>query len=109
MTEDLLAIPLTAFERQLISGLRSIAASPLRARLLAMFDGLVRIGQEPCCVESQADGVPCASVHGQCDACAAVHETIHALAETHFPIGLAFGTLPAAPRGLSPAATPQKT
>ena len=94
MTENLLTIPLTASERDLIFGLRAICDSPLRRRVLGVVDGLVRVGQEPCCVRSQADGVPCDSVHSQCDACDSVFEKVESLVETYFP---------------SPAAEPQKT
>jgi len=85
MTEDLLAIPLTAAERDLVRGLRVIDDSPLARRVLAVVHGLVRIAQEPCCAESQADGVPCGSVHSQCDACDEVFEKVEALVERSFP------------------------
>lgn len=85
MTENLPAIPLTAPERNLILGLRAIADSPLRHRVLAVVDGLVRIGREPCCAEAQADGVPCDSVHSQCDACDGVFEQVESLVERNFP------------------------
>lgn len=93
MTEPFLAIPLSANERNLIFGLRAISDSPLRGRVLAVVDGLVRVGQEPCCVRSQADGVPCDSVHSQCDACGLVFEKVQSLVESFFPF---------------PAAKPQK-
>ena len=85
MTEVLLPVPLTAPERDLIFGLRAIADSPLRHRLLEVVDRLIEIGQEPCCAEAQADGVPCVSVHRQCDACAAVFERVQSLVELSFP------------------------
>ena len=85
MTENLPAIPLTAPERNLILGLRAIADSPLRRRVLAVVDGLVRIGQEPCCADAQADGVPCDSVHSQCDSCDGVFEQVESLVESNFP------------------------
>jgi hypothetical protein len=85
MTEVLLPIPLTAPERGLIFGLRAIADSPLRHRLLEVVDRLIQIGQEPCCAEAQADGVPCASVHRQCDTCDGVFERVQALVELSFP------------------------
>jgi hypothetical protein len=85
MTEVPLPVPLTAPERGLIFGLRAIADSPLRNRLLEVVEHLIQIGQEPCCAEAQADGVPCASVHRQCDACAAVFERVQALVALSFP------------------------
>lgn len=85
MTEVPLPIMLTAPERGLIFGLRAIADSPLRRRLLEVVGRLIEIGQEPCCAAAQADGAPCASVHSQCDACADTFERVHALVELSFP------------------------
>jgi hypothetical protein len=85
MTEDRLAIPLTAPERDLIFGLRAVGDSPLRRRVFAVVDGLVRIAREPCCAESQADGVPCDSVHSQCEMCDGVLEKVETLVEKNFP------------------------
>ena len=79
MSDERCPIFLSAAERSLIFGLREIPESGRRARVLSVVDGLVRIAREPCCPESQADGVPCSSVHSQCETCARMLENVNAL------------------------------
>ncbi len=85
MNDEVLSIPVSRLERNLIFALREVPESPLRARVLGLLEGLVRIAQEPCCNETQADGVPCASVRSQCDACPRVFEKARALFDRSFP------------------------
>lgn len=85
MTEKRLSIPLTTPEHDLIRGLRDIPDSPLKSRILAAMNDLVRLGQEPCCTDAQADGVPCGCGQSQCDACDGALERVDALIETTFP------------------------
>lgn len=85
MTETRLSIPLTIPEVELIHGLRDIPDSPLKSRILAAMNDLVRLGLGPCCADAQADGVPCGCGQSQCDACDGALERVAALIETNFP------------------------
>jgi len=85
MIEKRLLIPLTIPEVELIHGLRDIPDSPLKSRILAAVNDLVRLGQGPCCTDAQADGVPCGCGQSQCDACDGALERVDALVETTFP------------------------
>jgi hypothetical protein len=84
MTEPL-SIPLTTREHDLIRGLRDIADSRLKNRILAVMDDLVRLGQEPRCADAQADGVPCGCGQTQCETCNRVFERVDALVERGSP------------------------
>ena len=57
-SQPLVRVALTAPECDFIRGLRGLGESPLSRRVLAAIEGLIRIGQEPCCLDAQADGVP---------------------------------------------------
>jgi hypothetical protein len=89
MTETPLSIPLTTREHDLIRGLREIADSSLKSRILAVMDDLVRLGQEPHCADAQADGVPCGCAQSQCETCNSVFEEMDALVELKFPTPVA--------------------
>ena len=80
MTETRPSLPLTARERDLIRGLRDIADSRLKNRILAVMDDLVRLGQEPRCADAQADGVPCGCGQVQCETCSRVFERVSEIA-----------------------------
>jgi hypothetical protein len=81
MTETRLSIPLTTREHALIRGLRDIADSRLKNRILSVMDDLVRIGQEPRCTDAQADGVPCGCAQSDCETCNSVFERVDALVQ----------------------------
>lgn len=52
-------------EERIVNILQGLSG-PARRSLL---DELLLLAAEPGCAESQADGVPCASVHTSCDQC----------------------------------------
>jgi hypothetical protein len=85
MTETRLSTPLTTREHDLIRGLRDIADSRLKSRILTVIDDLVRLGQEPRCADAQADGVPCGCGQSQCETCSRVFERVDVLVERAFP------------------------
>ena len=85
MTETRLSIPLTTAEHELIRGLRDIADSRLKSRILAVVGDLVRLGQEPRCTDAQADGVPCGCGQSQCESCNRVFEQVDVLVSRKFP------------------------
>ena len=85
MTEEKTPFPVTADERRLIFSLREIPDSPLRDRVVTLVHRLVQLASEPRCLESQADGVPCESEKGHCDACSLVSERVRDAFEQSFP------------------------
>jgi len=89
MTERIAAIPLTSRERDLIEGLRAIPESALRRRIVALVDDIVRLGQEPRCVEAQADGVPCACADSSCESCIEVFQRLSDIVDAATPIQVA--------------------
>jgi hypothetical protein len=89
MTERIAAIPLTSRERDLIEGIRAIPESALKRRIVLLVDDIVRLGQEPKCVEAQADGVPCACVNSSCEACIGVFERLAEIVDQAAPIQIA--------------------
>ena len=86
-------VTLSAEEWALVSALRALPESPLKARVAVLLDTLRAFIEEPRCAEMQGDGVPCSTVHAQCDQCVHVAEVIDAL--TRRPLG----ALRTTPRG----------
>jgi hypothetical protein len=62
-------VTLSAEEWSLVSGLRTVPDSPLKARLLTLVETLLHFVAEPKCAQMQADGVPCTSASAQCEEC----------------------------------------
>ena len=89
MTERTVAIPLTHHERELIEGLRLIPESALKRKIVGLMDDIVRLGQEPRCVEAQADGVPCACASTNCDTCIEVFERLADIVDQAAPVQIA--------------------
>jgi len=89
MTDRITAVPLTHRERELIEGLRAIPESALKRKIVSLVDDIVRLGQEPKCVESQADGVPCACVKSSCETCIGVFERLAEIVDQATPIQIA--------------------
>ena len=85
MNDERTSLPLTADERRLIFSLREIPGSPLRDRVVTVVHQLVQLATEPRCAESQADGVPCDSEKGRCDACSRVTERVRDVVDQSFP------------------------
>ncbi len=83
------SVTLSGDEWKVISGLRDIPESPLRAMAYEMMVALVEYAREPKCAELQADGVPCTSAAADCEQCVKVRELLgalrHGLAETPRP------------------------
>ena len=79
MTAPLVAASLTPSEYRLIQNLREVPETDLRTRVKALVDALVSIAREPRCAAQQADGVPCASVHVNCDQCSQVTRVLDGL------------------------------
>ncbi len=66
-------------EWRLVSSLREVPESALRTRVAALVEALVQLAREPKCAEHMADGVPCASVHANCDQCKEVTRMLEGL------------------------------
>lgn len=66
-------------EWRILRGLRELPDSPLRQRLYPLVQDLVEFVTHPCCAESQADGVPCASAGAQCERCERVMRVLDSL------------------------------
>ena len=62
-------VTLSPAEWKLVSDLRAIPESPLKSRIDALFGELLKFAADPKCGDSQADGVPCTSVHVACAEC----------------------------------------
>jgi hypothetical protein len=60
---------LSGEEWRLIEGLREIPRGGARDELLGLVHDLFDLVREPRCAESQADGVPCATVDMACEDC----------------------------------------
>ncbi|HVO51536.1 MAG TPA: hypothetical protein VMV60_11125 [Thermoanaerobaculia bacterium] len=70
---------LTPTEWRLVNALREVPESALRTRVNALVEGLIALAREPKCPEHMADGVPCASVHANCDQCVEVTRMLEGL------------------------------
>ena len=71
---------LSVDEHALIGRLREIPEGPARTELLGLIQDLVNYVSDPRCGSAQADGVPCATVSGECEECQSV---VRALATLH--------------------------
>ena len=89
MSEKTIALALTPHERQLIEGLRGIPESALKRKIVGLMDDIVRLGQEPRCVEAQADGVPCACASSSCDTCIEVFQRLAEIVDAASPVQVA--------------------
>jgi hypothetical protein len=69
-------VKLSAEEWALVSALRAVPESPLRTRVVTLMGTLLQFVGEPRCAEMQGDGVPCSTVHAQCDQCLHVAELL---------------------------------
>jgi hypothetical protein len=72
-------VTLSPAEWHLVSSMRAVPESPLKARLDALFGELLKFANDPKCAESQADGVPCTSTAGDCESCRRVTDLIDLL------------------------------
>ncbi len=79
MTQDLIPVSLTPAEYRLLMGLRDVPESSLKTRVKALIEALFRMAKEPRCPEHQSDGVPCQSVHANCDQCVEVTRMLDGL------------------------------
>jgi len=66
-------------EWRLVTTLREVPVSALKTRVNALVEALLELAREPRCPEHQADGVPCQSVHANCDQCAQVTRMLESL------------------------------
>ena len=89
MTERIVAVPLSHHERELIEGLRAIPETALKRKIVGLVDDIVRLGQEPRCVEAQADGVPCACADSSCETCIEVFQRLADIVDQASPIQIA--------------------
>jgi hypothetical protein len=78
---------LGADEWRLIRALRELPEGALRTRLWELLVELTDLVREPRCPEMQADGVPCANVHGSCDQCQQVTALLERLRDGVAPPG----------------------
>jgi Fe-S-cluster-containing dehydrogenase component len=67
----------------------TIPESALRRRIVGLVDDIVRLGQEPRCVEAQADGVPCACANSSCETCLEVFQRLAAIVDAASPVQVA--------------------
>lgn len=72
-------VTLTPEEWKLVSALRSVPESPLKARIDALLGELMWFAADPKCTESQGDGVPCTNTNMDCDSCKRVTDLIDVL------------------------------
>lgn len=72
-------VTLTPEEWKLVSSLRSLPASPLKERIDALLDELLKFAADPKCAESQGDGVPCTNTNLDCDSCRKVTDLVDLL------------------------------
>lgn len=79
MNQDLIPVSLTPAEYRLLMGLRDVPESSLKTRVKALIEALFLMAREPRCPEHQPDGVPCASVHANCDQCVEVTRMLDGL------------------------------
>ena len=79
MSQDLIPVSLTPAEYRLLMGLRDVPESSLKTRVKALIEALFRMAREPRCPEHQSDGVPCQSVHANCDQCVEVTRMLDGL------------------------------
>ena len=79
MPESTVDVTLTAREWELVSTLRAIPPSPLRTKVTALIDDLVRFIHDPKCAEMQGDGVPCDNVSTACEQCVHVAEMLESM------------------------------
>jgi len=70
---------LSPAEWRLVNALREVPESALRTRVNALVEALLELAREPKCPEHMADGVPCHSVHANCDSCAQVTRMLEGL------------------------------
>ncbi len=73
------SVRLSGEEWTVISGLRDIPESPLRALMYEIMLALVEYVREPKCPEMQADGVPCTSAEADCEQCVKVRALLNSL------------------------------
>lgn len=76
---DPVQVTLTPEEWKLVSALRNVPESPLKARIDALLAELMRFAADPKCTESQGDGVPCTNTNMDCDSCKRVTDLIDVL------------------------------
>jgi hypothetical protein len=79
MSQDLIPVSLTPAEYRMLMGLRDVPESSLKTRVKALIEALLSMAREPRCPEQQSDGVPCASVHANCDQCVEVTRMLDGL------------------------------
>jgi hypothetical protein len=72
-------VTLSPEEWKLVSDLRAIPDSPLKARIDALLGELVKFAGDPRCSESQADGDPCTNTTADCESCRRVTDLIDLL------------------------------
>jgi hypothetical protein len=70
---------LSSEEWRMIEGLREIPCGGARDELLGLVLDLFDFVRDPRCAESQADGVPCASVETACEDCRHVADVLATL------------------------------
>ena len=70
---------LSPSEWRLVTALREVPESALRTRVNALVEALIELAREPKCAEHMADGVPCQSVHANCEQCLHVTRMLEGL------------------------------
>jgi hypothetical protein len=72
-------VTLSPKEWELVSALRNVPESPLKAQIDALLGELMKFAADPKCYESQGDGVPCTNTNMDCDSCKRVTDLIDSL------------------------------
>ncbi len=81
MSEHVVKIAVSENERRIISAMRDLPESPLKALLGEVMTGLADFAREPRCAEMQADGVPCAVADADCEQCRKLKQVLETLRE----------------------------
>lgn len=79
MREEKVEATLSLPEWRLVTALRDIPESALKSRANELIEAVLAYAREPRCPEMQADGVPCGTVHANCDQCVHVTQLLEGL------------------------------
>ncbi|MFZ5788539.1 MAG: hypothetical protein ACOY3Y_19050 [Acidobacteriota bacterium] len=79
MRDRVVSIPLTEWERDVVSAIRDVPEGQPRELLVEVLNKLIEVVRDPHCAELQADGAPCATPAGDCEQCLKLKEILASL------------------------------
>lgn len=79
MPDRMVSIPLTQWERDVVSAIRDVPEGQSRELLVEVLDRLIELVRDPHCAELQADGAPCATPVSDCGQCLRLKDILAAL------------------------------